>query len=181
MMGDDAGTAGRADSVPEAGTAGSSQRGAHMSEDPFQARLRPFGQTCFGCGQDNPQGLRIRSFWEGEEAVCRWRPQPWHMAQPGIVNGGVIATLIDCHCASTASAAAYRAEGRPLGSEPALVYVTASLRVDYLKPTPMDAELELRARVRGEQGRRFTLDCSLFAAGQETARGEVVMVRVTRR
>lgn len=148
-----------------------------MSEEPFQTHIRPFGQTCFGCGRDNEHGLRIRSHWEGAEAVCRWRPEPWHMAQPGILNGGVIATLMDCHCACTAAAAALRAEGTALGEAPAPVYVTASLHVDYLRPTPMDGTVEVRARVLASEGRRMTLACALRAGGEETARGEVVMVR----
>ncbi len=144
----------------------------------FQDHLRPFGQTCFGCGQDNAHGLRIRSHWEGEEGVCRWTPQPWHVGMPGVLNGGLIATLIDCHTACTATAAAYRAEGRPLGSEPPLVYVTASLHVDYLKPTPSEGPLELRARVQELRGRKITVRCALLAGGQETARGEGVFVRL---
>ncbi len=144
----------------------------------FQDHLLPFGKSCFGCGQQNDHGLRIRSHWEGEEGVCHWTPQAWHMAGEGILCGGVIATLIDCHSACTATAAAYRAEGREIGSLPRLVYVTASLRVDYLRPTPLNGELELRARVKEIAGRRITIACSLSAAGTQTARSEAVFVRV---
>lgn len=144
----------------------------------FQDHLLPFGKSCFGCGQQNDHGLRIRSHWEGEEGVCHWTPQAWHTAAEGILNGGVIATLMDCHAASTAMAAAYRAEGREIGSLPRLVYVTASLHVDYLKPTPLGGELELRARVKEIAGRRIIMACSLSAAGTQTARSEAVFVRV---
>lgn len=149
-----------------------------MDERPFQAYVQPFGETCYGCGQHNAHGLRIQSRWEGVEAVCRWTPEPHHMAQPGILNGGVIATLMDCHCACTASAAAVRAEGRTLADGAPPVYVTGSLRVEYRRPTPMDTELEVRARVAGVEGRRMTLACRLLAGGTETATGEVVMVRL---
>lgn len=144
----------------------------------FQDRLRPFGQTCYGCGQENDHGLRIRSHWEGEEGICRWTPEPWHIAAPGVLNGGVIATLLDCHMACTAIAHAYRTEGREIGSDPQLLYVTASLHVDYLKPTPAGDQVELRARVTAQAGRRITVACSLLAGSRETARGEAVFARV---
>ena len=154
-----------------------------MEMPALQDHIRPFGQTCYGCGQDNARGLRIRSHWEGDEGVCRWTPQPWHLSAPGVLCGGVIATLLDCHMATVATAHAYRSAGRPLGAElqdtaPPLVYVTATLRVDYLKPTPVEGALELRARVSGQEGRRITMDCRVLADGVETARGEAVFVKV---
>jgi acyl-coenzyme A thioesterase PaaI-like protein len=148
-----------------------------MAERPIQDFVEPFGRTCWGCGQQNAHGFRIRSFWRGEEAVCTWRPEPHHNAAPGVLNGGVIATLMDCHCACVAISAAYRAEGREMGSHPAIVMVTGSLHVDYLRPTPMDGAVELRARVKEITARKAVLTCALLAGGIETARGEVVMVR----
>ena len=148
-----------------------------MESTVLQDHIRPFGQTCFGCGQQNDHGLRIQSRWEGAEGVCRWTPEPWHLAGPGFLNGGVIASLLDCHMAIIATAHAYRQEGRPLGSEPGLVYVTASLHVDYLRPTPM-AEVLLRARVVQDAGRKITVAASLYAGDEETARGEAVFVNV---
>ncbi len=144
---------------------------------PLQADLRPFGEVCFGCGQNNSHGLRIQSRWEGEEAVCDWAAEPHHMSAPGVLNGGVIATLIDCHCGSAAIAAAYRAEGRPLGSAPAIVMLTGSLTVEYLRPTPLDAPVRLRAKLTELTPRKAVLTCSLTSGGTETARGVVVMVR----
>jgi acyl-coenzyme A thioesterase PaaI-like protein len=149
-----------------------------MEAQVLQNHIRPFGETCFGCGQANAHGLRIQSRWEGAEGVCRWTAQPWHEGAPGILSGGILATLLDCHMAVTATAHAYRAAGRALGSEPRLVYVTASLQVDYLKPTPVAGELELRARVTADGGRKIRMACSVRAAGQETARGEALFVRV---
>src|SRR5207247_7555394 len=52
---------------------------------------------CFGCGPANDKGLRIRSFPEGDELVCEWRPQPYHQAFEGILNGGICGALLDCH------------------------------------------------------------------------------------
>lgn len=148
-----------------------------MADRPLQADLKPFGEVCFGCGQNNAHGMRIQSGWDGDEVVCTWHPQPHHQSAPGILNGGVIATLIDCHSGTAAIAAAYRAEGRPMGSDPQIVMLTASLHVDYLKPTPLTGPVQLRAKVTELTPRKAVLACSLSAGGVETARGEVVMVR----
>ena len=133
---------------------------------------------CYGCGRLNEHGLHVRSFVEGEETVCRFRPRPHHTAVPGFVYGGLVASLIDCHATGTAAAAAYRAEGRAMGTEPSHRFVTASLHVDYLRPTPIDAELELRARVAELRGRKVVVAVTLAAAGQLCAKGEVVCVEM---
>lgn len=133
---------------------------------------------CYGCGRLNPDGLQIKTYWEGDESVTRFQPRPYHMAIPGFVYGGLIASLIDCHGTGTAAAAAYRAEGRELDSEPALRFLTASLHVDYLKPTPLDAVLEIRGRVKEVKGRKVVVVSTLLAGGVACARGEVVAVQV---
>jgi len=123
--------------------------------------------------------LQIKSYWSGDEAVCTWQPKPYHAAGPmHVVNGGIIATIIDCHCVCTAIAAAYRAEDREIGTEPPIWYVTRSLQVTYLRPTPIDQPLVLRARIQEMNERTTLLTCSLFGKGEECARGKVVAVRV---
>jgi acyl-coenzyme A thioesterase PaaI-like protein len=109
--------------------------------------------------------------------VCIFQPRPYHIAIPGYVYGGLIASLIDCHSTGTASAAMYRAENRPMDSLPAFRFVTASLKVDYLKPTPLGVPLEVRARVVELKGRKVVVEARLSANGQVTARGEVVTVQ----
>jgi len=133
---------------------------------------------CFGCGRLNADGHHVRSFWEGEEAVARFTPRPEHTAIPGYVYGGLLASLIDCHGTGTAAAAGYQAAGRELGSDPPLRYVTASLKVDYLRPTPMGVELELRGRPVEVKGRKVRVEVRLLADGAECARGEVVAVQM---
>ncbi len=133
---------------------------------------------CYGCGCRNDHGYRIKSTWDGDETVCQFRPEPYHTAIPGFVYGGLIASLIDCHGTGTAAAAAYRAEGRPMDSEPALRFVTASLHVDYLRPTPMGVVLEVRGTVKEIRGRKVVVGTTLTAAGQVCARGEVVAVKM---
>jgi acyl-coenzyme A thioesterase PaaI-like protein len=151
----------------------------------FQEQLAALGfEHCWGCGVANEHGLRLKSYWDGGdsdcgETVCTWQPQPYHIAAPGIVSGGILATLIDCHSAATACADAYRAAGRTIqpGGEP-LVYLTAQLDVRYLRPTPADGPLTLRARVVERGERRTTVECSVFgASGVESARGTVVCAR----
>jgi len=133
---------------------------------------------CYGCGRMNADGLQIRTFWDGDESVTRFQPRPHHTAIPGFVYGGLLASLVDCHGTGTAAAASYRAEGRAMDSEPPFRYVTASLHVDYLKPTPMNVELELRGRVSEIRGRKVVVQVTLFAAGVATVKGEVVAVQM---
>jgi acyl-coenzyme A thioesterase PaaI-like protein len=134
---------------------------------------------CWGCGTLNPHGLQIKSTWEGEDSVCRLQPRPEFMAGPThVLYGGFIAAIIDCHCVCTAVADSYRAAGREIGSEPNLWSVTASLKVDYLAPTPIAKPVELRARVRETKGRKRVIHCTLRSDGRECARAEVVVVEV---
>ncbi len=134
---------------------------------------------CWGCGTLNPRGLHLKSYVEGEEAVARFQPSPDFMAGPvHVLNGGIIATVIDCHAICTAIAQAYRLAGRPLGSEPLIWCVTASLKVDYLAPTPIAGPVELRARVRESKGRKHTVTCTLGVGGAVTARAEALAIEV---
>lgn len=147
-------------------------------EKAFQDYYPEHFSHCYGCGRLNDAGYQIKSHWDGEETVCRITPAAYHTAVPGVVYGGYIASLIDCHSTGTASAAAYRAEGRAMGTEPPLRYVTASLHVDYLRPTPLNGVLEVRATVKEIKGRKVVVSSRLIAAGQVCARGEVVAVQV---
>lgn len=133
---------------------------------------------CYGCGRLNEHGLQIKSTWDGEETVARFTPKPYHMAVPGYVYGGLLASLIDCHGTGTAAAAGYRAAGRTMGSEPALRYVTASLQVNYLRPTPIDGILEIRGRIKEVKGRKVIVEAWIIAAAEICVRGEVVAVQL---
>lgn len=133
---------------------------------------------CYGCGRNNDRGHQIKSYWDGDATVARFTPRPWHTAIPGYVYGGLIASLIDCHGTGSAAAAAYRAEGREMDTDPPLRFVTASLKVDYLAPTPQGVELELRGEIAEVGARKVVVDISLGAAGRECARGRVVAVRM---
>jgi acyl-coenzyme A thioesterase PaaI-like protein len=136
---------------------------------------------CHGCGADNAGGLQIKSYWDASEAVATWKAEPHHCGgSKDILNGGIIASLIDCHSLNLAIATAYRAEGRPIGSPPRIAYVTANLNISYLRPTPIDETLELRARISKLEGRKSWVSCALSAAGEICAKGEVLGIRVER-
>jgi acyl-coenzyme A thioesterase PaaI-like protein len=149
-----------------------------MTQKAFQDYYPDQLSYCYGCGRLNEHGLQIKSYWDGDETVCIFQPRPYHIAVPGYVYGGLIASLIDCHGTGTAAAAAYRAEARPMDSEPPQRFLTASLHVDYLKPTPLGVPLEVRGQVREVKGRKVVVSATLSANGEVTARGEVVAVQV---
>ncbi|HKI77215.1 MAG TPA: PaaI family thioesterase [Ignavibacteriaceae bacterium] len=133
---------------------------------------------CYGCGKLNEHGHQIKSYWEGDETVARFSPKEYHTAIPGFVYGGLIASLIDCHGTGTAALASYKNENRDFDSEPAFRFVTASLQVDYLRPTPLGVELELRGKVVELKGRKVISEITLSANGEVTAKGKVVAVQM---
>lgn len=133
---------------------------------------------CYGCGSNNPHGHQIKTYWDGDETVTHYDPQPYHTAIPGFVYGGLLASLIDCHGTGTAAAATYRAEGREMDSQPTLRFVTGSLQVSYLKPTPMGVTLEIRGKVKEIKGRKVVVEATVYADGVATAKGEVVALQM---
>ena len=149
-----------------------------MSEKAFQDYYPDHMAHCYGCGRLNEHGHQIKSYWDGEESVCYFQPTADHISIPGYVYGGLLASLIDCHGTGTAAAAGYRAQSRPMDSEPALRYLTASLHVDYLKPTPLGCTLEVRGKVKEVKGRKVVIEEWIVANGEITVRGEVVAVQV---
>lgn len=130
---------------------------------------------CFGCGPANEKGLRIRSFEEGDELVCDWKPQPHHLAFEGIVNGGIIGALLDCH--SNWTAARHLMKKRNAEELPATV--TLDFHVTLKRPTPIDATLHLRSHVVESSDDRATIEATLEANGKVTAtcRGTFVAVK----
>lgn len=136
---------------------------------------------CYGCGPANERGLQVKSRWDGEDAVGAWTAEPHHCGGTReVVNGGVIATLLDCHSMNLAIARAYRDEGRPIGSAPRVFFVTASMTINYRRPTPLGKPLELRASIRKVQGRKTFLTCTLSCEREVCAEAEVLAVRIHR-
>lgn len=150
-----------------------------MGAEAFQDRIPHNG--CFGCGPENAGGLRLKSYWAegGGEAVSQFLPQP-HMSAgpPQYLNGGIIATIIDCHAVCTAIADAYRREGRAIGEGDVIWYVTGRLDVSYRQPVPIDEPVQLRAAVASTTATKSIVSCRLLSGGQLCATAEVVAVRV---
>ena len=149
-----------------------------MNQGAFQDYYPDELSYCYGCGRLNEQGLKLKSYWDGEETVAIFNPRPYHIAIPGYVYGGLIASIIDCHGTGTAAAATYRAEGREMGTEPPVRFVTASLHVEYIRPTPLGVLLEVRGKVREIKGRKVVVSSTVSAGGEICAKGEVVAVQM---
>ncbi|MCF8370451.1 MAG: PaaI family thioesterase [Bacteroidales bacterium] len=149
-----------------------------MKEKAFQDYYPDDVSHCYGCGSLNQHGLQLKSFWDGDETVARITPRDYHTAIPGFVYGGFVASIIDCHGTGSAAAAAYRAEGREMDTMPPLRFVTASLNVKYLKPTPMGVELEVRGEIVEVKGRKVVVSEKVFAGDVLVATGEVVAVQM---
>lgn len=148
-----------------------------MTAKAFQDQM--VGNHCWGCGADNPNGLQLKSYWDGDAAVARFAPSDDHAAGPRhFLNGGIIATLLDCHGVCTAAADAYRREEREIGTVPEIWLATVSLTVEYLRPTPISEQVELRAHVLAHDDRETTVECFLAAAGKDRAKATVRTIRV---
>ena len=145
-----------------------------MSEKAFQDYYPDDYAHCYGCGRLNPEGHHLKSYWDGEETVCRYTPDAKYTGGfPGFLYGGILASMMDCHAAGTAAAAKAREEGKPISR-----FVTASLKVDFLAPTPINTELEVRGKVVEIKGRKVIVEVSLSAGGKQCATGNMVMVQI---
>lgn len=135
---------------------------------PIQHQYADDLSHCYGCGKNNPMGLHIATHWDGQEGRAIFTPGEKHMAVPGFVYGGLLASLVDCHGVATAAAA----QAIPGKTIPRLV--TASLQVDFLRPTPLGPTLELRAWVKEERGSKIVVQVEISALDQVRVRGQVV-------
>ncbi|MFW9894790.1 MAG: PaaI family thioesterase [Candidatus Thorarchaeota archaeon] len=151
-----------------------------MEKKAFQDYYSEPMSHCYGCGRLNDAGMKIKSSWDKDEkrSIARFTPKSHYISFPGYVYGGLLASLIDCHGTGTAAAAAYKSEGRKMGTEPELRYVTASIHVEYLKPTPIDHELELIGVVKEIKGKKVIVEVNLYANGQLCVKGEVITVKI---
>jgi acyl-coenzyme A thioesterase PaaI-like protein len=133
---------------------------------------------CYGCGRLNTHGLHVKSEWHDGVAVARFQPAPYHIALPGFVYGGLIASLIDCHAMATAAAASMAALGATPGVDQTPRFVTASLHVDFLRPTPLGLDLLFRSRAADVGERKVVVEVTMHAGDIECARGSVIAVRM---
>jgi acyl-coenzyme A thioesterase PaaI-like protein len=138
-------------------------------QDQFAAK-----SICFGCGPANPAGLHVQSIPEGDDVVCHWTPAAHHHAFPGVLNGGIVGAILDCHCNWTG---AYHLMQRDQLAAPPCT-VTADYTVTLKRPTPMDCQLEIRARAVASDGPKVIVEGTLSGNGKITAtfRGTFVAV-----
>jgi len=139
----------------------------------LQERFYPNG-TCFGCGPANGRGLRIKSFVEGDQVVAEWQAEPHHEAFDGVINGGIIGTLFDCHSNWAGIAAMMKATGK----ESAASTVTASLTITYLKPTPSTQPIQLIAATTEIDGNKIRVSAKILANDEVSATSEALFVAV---
>jgi len=149
-----------------------------MTEKAFQDYYPDEFSHCYGCGRLNDHGLKLKSYWDGEQSVALFQPEQKHTAVPGFVYGGLIASLIDCHSTGTAAAAAYREQGRGMDTDPGIRFVTASLHVDYLAPTPLSSQLEIRGTILETTKKKVVVEAEVRADGKLCATGKVVAVHL---
>jgi acyl-coenzyme A thioesterase PaaI-like protein len=145
-----------------------------MSEKSLQETYAP-NNACFGCGPANEQGLHIRSFPHGDEVVAEFKPDKWQEAFTGMLNGGIIGTLLDCHLNWTATYALMKRD--ELDHPPCTV--TADYSIKLLRPTPTNTTLHLKARVVEMSGNRAVVEGELLANDKVTATCRGTFVAVT--
>ena len=133
---------------------------------------------CFGCGRAHENGLRISSYWQGQYAYCHWKPDKRYCGWKQLLNGGIMATLIDCHCMCTAMASAYRKEGRALDSQPMYRYATGTMQLRYKHPVRIQHEVMLKAEVLEETHKKTVLSCNLYAEDICCIEAQVIAIRV---
>lgn len=146
-----------------------------MTELAIQDRYADEFAHCYGCGRLNEDGLKIQSYLDGDETVCRFTPGHKHSGGfLGFLYGGMIASLMDCHGAATAWAAKARTEPDTSLTR----FVTASLKIDFRAPTPTNIEVEIRGKVNTIKRRKIVVDLTLSADGKLCAEGSAVMVQI---
>lgn len=132
---------------------------------------------CYGCGRLNVEGHHFKTYWEGDHTKTVYTPEPAHTAIPGFVYGGILASLVDCSGTGSASLALHKKNGHEVGdgAEPPR-FVTASLNVTYLKPTPQGVLLSAIGTVEEIHPKKWKVHLDVYAEGDEVpcVKGEVV-------
>ncbi len=155
-----------------------------MNKQAFQDSYPDELSHCYGCGKNNDDGHQLKSYWQhidmrnviASTTVAHYKPSDKYTAIPGFVYGGLIASLIDCHGTGSASAIAYHSSGRGIGSLPALRFVTGSLNINFLSPTPQGIELKLVGHFIEIKERKIIVDITLSASNILCAKGQVIAV-----
>ncbi len=148
-----------------------------MPEKAFQDLWPELFTQCFRCGRNNEHSLQIKSFWDGDDTICTWKPKKIYEAGMGILCVGILSTVIDCHCVNTAIAARYKAEGRELGSILFIPYVGGTINVKHIKTIFIKDPIVLRAKIKEMKDRKTIISCSVFSGKNECAKAEVIAIK----
>ena len=145
-----------------------------MNGNSLQETYAPHN-ACFGCGPANEKGLHVRSFAQGDEVVAEWKAEPHHEAFPGVLNGGIVGSLLDCHCNWTAAWHLMKQSGA--ATPPCTV--TADYAIVLKRPTPTSGPISLKARVLSSTEDRVVVEGELWAGGKlcDTCKGTFVAVK----
>jgi len=153
----------------------------NIENQAFQDLIGPENH-CHGCGVGNPNGLFLKSFWDGDDAVAQWMPSPHHSAgSTDYVNGGILASLIDCHSNNLAMASSYRRAGRPVGSSPKIWCVTAQLNINFKAPVPINQPIQLKATLTKQERKKSYIECRLSSNNTLCAIAEVLLIEIDRK
>lgn len=135
---------------------------------------------CYGCGTENSHGLQIKSYWQSDnQAVCEFTPAKHHCAGPThFLNGGIISTIIDCHCVCMAIAKGYQVRGQAVGQGEPVWFATGNLTVSFLKPVALESVVTLQAKIVELCENKMVLECELYSQGALCCRAEVIAVKV---
>lgn len=133
---------------------------------------------CYGCGRLNEHGIKLKTSLHGEETLTRFIPSKNHTAIPGFVYGGILASVIDCHGTGSASLAIAKEKSIKIEKFNAPRCVTASLKVDYRKPTPIDSEIEVIGKIKEIKGKKVVVEAFLYSKGELCVTGEIVAIHV---
>lgn len=138
----------------------------------------PSFHDCFGCGRNNPDGLKLETHAEGDEVVCDWQPERRLQGAASVLHGGIISLLMDEVAGAAAFVEYHRATGAPLGTLERFDFVTANMSIDYLAPVLVTDPLQLRARVTKVERRKVIVSCDLWTRGNVASRGTLLFVSI---
>ncbi|WP_159737725.1 PaaI family thioesterase [Vibrio atypicus] len=135
---------------------------------------------CYGCGTKNELGLQIKSYWQSEiEAHCDFQPSHHHCAGPThFLNGGIISTIIDCHCVCMAIAKGYQMKGQPVGQGEPVWFATGNLNLSFLKPVSITSNVILKAKITEVHEKKIVIRCELYSQQDLCCQAEVIAVKV---
>ena len=137
----------------------------HGHDTPY---LRLQKNNCFGCGMNNPGGMRLKFKYDEDRGrfVCHFRLSKRYTGPPGHAHGGIIATILD------------EAMGK-VNKLRGVIALTSQITVDYVKPVPLNQQLLAEGQEVSVRGRRhINMAEILNQKGQVLARGRGLFIAI---